>query len=95
MRAFECVPKEASVATHDEWFTHVALLYPNSTIVDQHAASYNGYVVYAPEWRNAYVQSRVIPAIQSAIRGGHFTLACRYGNVVVLRPTLAGRRTAE
>lgn len=87
LRAFRCVPQDAAVATHDEWFTHFAVRYPNSTIVDQHAAAFNGYVVYSPDWQNAYVQAHVLPAIQSGVRRGHFTPACRFGDVVVLKPT--------
>lgn len=87
MRALSCVPKDAAVATHDEWFAHIALLYPKSTYVDQHAASYGGYIVYSPEWKNPFAQAYVLPALAAARRAGRFTVACRFGAVTVLRPT--------
>lgn len=91
-RAFACVPRDAAVATHDEWFTHVSLRYPRSTNLDSQAAAGSAYVVYTPQWQNTYVQTQVIPQLQAAEREGKFTVVCRYGDVVVLRPR---SRTAE
>lgn len=92
LRAFACVPRDAAVATHDEWYTHIALRYPHSTNMGDGVGRFNGYVVYTPAWRNDYVDTRLLPQLAAAQNDGRFTIACRYGDVLVLRPR---SRTAE
>lgn len=92
LRAFSCVPHDAPVVTHDEWFTHIALRYPDSTNMGDGVANFDGYVVYTPDWRNGYVDTHLLPQLAAAQKDGRFSVACRFGNVVVLRPR---RRKAE
>ncbi|HET9096805.1 MAG TPA: DUF2079 domain-containing protein [Candidatus Baltobacteraceae bacterium] len=92
LRAFACVPREAAVATHDEWYTHIALRYPHSTNMGDGVGRFNGYVVYTPAWRNEHVDTRLLPQLAAAQNDGRFTVVCRYGDVLVLRPR---SRTAE
>ena len=92
-RAFACVPKDARLMTHDEWFAHIALQYPKSTNLDEKAAQFSGYVVYSAAWQNAHVQAAIVPALATALRDARFTSVCRYGDVVVLRAT--SYRTGE
>lgn len=87
IRAFACVPRDAPVATHDEWFTHIALAYPRSTNMGDGVGAFDGYVVYTPDWRNAYVQAHLLPDLAASQKSGRFSVACRFGDVVVLRPT--------
>lgn len=84
--AFGCIPRGARVAAHDEWFAHEALAYPGSTNVTAGMRYFNSYVVYTPRWRNTYVDSHVLPELRDALIAGHYTLACKSGNVLVLRP---------
>lgn len=92
MRAFACVPHDARIATHDEWYTHVALQYPNSTNIGDGVGSFNGYVVYTPAWQNRHVDAQLLPELARAQKRGRFSVACRFGDVLVLRPK---SRTAE
>lgn len=92
MRAFACVPRGAAVATHDEWYTHIALQYPHSTNIGDGVDRFNGYVVYTPAWRNGYVDAQLLPRLAAAQKSGRFSVACRAGDVLVLRPR---SRTAE
>jgi len=89
-RAFSCVPKDAPLMTHDEWFAHVALAYPNSTNLDESAAAFRGYLVFDPQWPNEHVQRVILPRIETARAGGRFTAVCRFGGVTVLRPISNG-----
>ncbi len=89
-RAFECVPHGAPVMTHDEWFAHMALAYPNATNLEE-PASFDGYLVYAGEWRNRVFELTLLPRVVAARRRGRLAVVCRFGDVTVLRPS----RTAE
>ncbi len=91
IRAFECVPHDAPVATHDEWFSHFALIFPRSTNIEAGANRFAGYVVFSRDWRNRYVDTYVLPPLRTARRNRHFSIVCRFGDVLVLRST----RTAE
>jgi uncharacterized membrane protein len=85
--AFGCIPRDARVAAHDEWFAHEALTYPDSTNVRAGMRDFNSYVVYTPRWRNAYVDLHVLPELRDGLTSGHYTLICRSGDVLVLRPS--------
>lgn len=85
--AFACTPANAPVATHDEWFAHVALRYPKSTNMTDGVGRFHGYVVYTPDWRNAYVDRYLLPQLRAARASGHYLAACTDGDVVVLRPS--------
>jgi len=87
VQAFRCVPRNAPVATHDEWYTHMALTYPNSTNIGDGIARFRGYIVYTPDWQNAHVQQFILPQIDAEIRSGRYSVSCKIGDVVVLRPT--------
>ena len=84
-RAFACVPHDAAVATHDQWFAELALAYPHVTEIAPGISGFNGYVVYTPDWQNAAFQASVLPEIADARARGIFTVVCRIGDVIVLR----------
>jgi uncharacterized membrane protein len=86
VRAIACLPRGAPFATHDEWFAHLAASYPQSTDMRDNVGTFSGYVVYATDWKNPYVERELMPQIRAARSVGRFTLACRYGDVEVLRP---------
>lgn len=87
LRGFACVPSNAPVATHDQWFAHVALAYPQSTNLEEGASRSGGYVVYTNAWRNAYVQAHLLPELARATRAKDLRTVCAYGDVLVLAPT--------
>jgi hypothetical protein len=87
-RAMACVPRNALIATHDEWLSHFALAYPGVTQFRRARRDrrFNGYFVFASDWRNADFTNSVLPLIHSAEERGTYYVACKYGTVVVLAP---------
>ena len=81
-RAFACVPKNAAVGTHDEWFAHEALAYPRATVIPDHPQSFHGYLVYATDWENAHFAT-LLPQITAATSSGKIRIVCAYGAVRV------------
>lgn len=81
-RAIGCVPKDASLSTHDEWFSAVAAQRPLATIDRAHGVE---YLVYAADYPNATYQARVRPAVEAEVARGEYKLVCRYGNVAAYR----------
>ena len=77
-RALACVPKDATVATHDEWFTHIAGTNRNATgdVIDG-----ADYLVYADDYPDAAFQRQVKPALVHALSSNEFRVICTYGNV--------------
>ncbi len=92
LRALACVPRNAPVAMHDEWYAHEALAYPASTVLGANPQRFAGYLVYADDWRNP-IFARALPRITAARARGDFTDVCTFGTVHVLRATAF--RTAE
>ncbi len=78
-RAIGCVPKDASMATYDEWFSAVAAQRPRATI--DRAAGVQ-YLVYAADFSSDPNQARLWPQVQSEVSSGRYRIACRYGDVV-------------
>jgi uncharacterized membrane protein len=78
-RAIACVPKEASMATYDEWFSAVAAQRPRATIDRTNGV---GYLVYAADFWSDPNQARLWPEIAKEVAGGEYRAVCRYGAVV-------------
>ncbi|HYL27521.1 MAG TPA: DUF2079 domain-containing protein [Candidatus Nitrosotalea sp.] len=77
-RAIACVPADASLATHDEWFSAIAAQRPRATI--DRAAGVD-YLVYADDSANAGYQQRIRPAIAAETARGEYRVLCRFGDV--------------
>ena len=77
-RAIGCVPKDASLATYDEWFSSVAAQRPRATI---DRTSGTQYLVYADDFPDTANQRRLFPALQADLSAGRYRIVCRYGNV--------------
>jgi uncharacterized membrane protein len=77
-RAIGCVPKDASLATYDEWFSAVAAQRPNATI---DRTSGMEYLVYADDFPDTANQRRLRPALAAEVAAGRYRVVCRYGNV--------------
>lgn len=91
-RAFACVPANAPLETHDEWYAHEALTHPNAGVFGNAPQDFAGYLVFAEDWQNAHFAA-VLPAIRAAISRGDLRTVCTFGNVRVVRST--SRRRAE
>lgn len=81
-RAFACVPPNASVSTHDEWFSVIAARQPGATLgtiadVD--------FLVFADDFPNVEFQTAVRPALRSQVAAGKLFEICRFGAVVTYR----------
>jgi uncharacterized membrane protein len=85
-RAIACVPKDASLATHDEWFSKIAAQRPYATIDRTRGVD---YLVYALDYPNATFQTRVLPALMQEAARGEYRAICRFGNVVTYEATHA------
>jgi uncharacterized membrane protein len=78
-RAIGCVPREASMATYDEWFSAVAAQRPRATIDRTNGVE---YLVYAQDFPSPVYQRQLRPAIATEVARGAYRPICRYGNVV-------------
>ncbi len=77
-RAIGCVPKDASMATYDEWFSAVAAQRPRATIDRVGGVR---YVVYASDFPSTGAQAQIGPALTAAVARGEYRIACRFGRV--------------
>jgi uncharacterized membrane protein len=89
-RALSCVPPNASVATHDEWFSAIAARDPAATL-----ATIGGvdYLVYADDYPNAEFQAHVRPALRAEVGAGTYREICRFGAVATYKRT--GKRATQ
>jgi uncharacterized membrane protein/uncharacterized membrane protein (UPF0127 family) len=78
--AFTCVPRDATVATHDEWYTAVALDYPHVTWDFPPAAT---YAVFASDYPNRQFQTKMLPRIKAWVASGNLREICHYDHVIV------------
>ncbi len=83
-RALDCVPKDAPLATYDEWFSAVAAQRPNATI---DRTSGLQYLVYATDFTTNSDQARLAPAVAAAVARGEYRVVCRFGNVEAYEAT--------
>ena len=80
--AIACVPRDAAVSTHDEWFSEMAADYPNATIL---AGDGPQYLVYADDFPNDRFARVVLPRIQAQVRSGRYKVVCSFGRVKTYR----------
>jgi uncharacterized membrane protein/uncharacterized membrane protein (UPF0127 family) len=78
--AFACVPRDATVATHDEWYTAVALDYPHVTWDFPPQAT---YAVYASDYPNHQFQTVMLPRIKALVASGNMRVICHFDQVSV------------
>ena len=76
--ALACVPPNAGVSTHDEWFTQIAARNPNATLgtIDGPA-----YLVFADDFPNAEFQTVTLARIRANVRAGRYREICYVGAV--------------
>ncbi|HTZ54752.1 MAG TPA: DUF2079 domain-containing protein [Candidatus Acidoferrum sp.] len=78
--AFQCVPREATVATHDEWYTEVALDYPHVTWDFPPQAT---FAVYASDYPSRAFQTNMLPRVKALVASGNMRVICRFDQVSV------------
>ena len=77
-RALACVPRGATIATHDEWFTHIA---------GQNAQASGGivdsveYLVYASDYPDEFFQREIRPKLDAVVASGRYRAVCTMGHV--------------
>ena len=80
--ALACVPLDARVATHDEWYTAIAARRPGARVLGDRVVHDVDYVVFAEDFPNTDVQANLLPQLRRAIAAGEFHPVCRFGSVV-------------
>jgi uncharacterized membrane protein len=78
--ALACVPANATVATHDEWYTAVAAQRPGATILHL-TPPLTAYLVVADDFPSRDVQAVVLAKVRALVRSGSYREICRYGAV--------------
>ena len=86
--ALACVPRGASIDTHEEWFAQIAA---DNTFSTHSRAGGADYLVYALDY-NDEASTSTAPRVAAQVRAGHYTPVCRFGNVVTYRRLGQGRR---
>jgi uncharacterized membrane protein len=76
------VPKDAGVITHDEWFTHIAIDYPEATVFEY---APHRYALYADDYPSAYFRDVEAPALRAALASGRAVEVRRIGKVALYR----------
>jgi uncharacterized membrane protein len=84
--ALATIPANASVATHDEWYTATAARHPRAMVLGTGPAPYDAdYVVFAEDYPNDDFQHRVLPQLRVKLASGQYRQAARFAPVVVWR----------
>ena len=83
-RALACVPYDASLSTHDEWYSAVAAQRPYATVEQSDGVA---YLVYADDVEDERFRTTIYPAVQAEVRDGRYKAICHYGNVTAYERT--------
>jgi uncharacterized membrane protein len=81
-KAFGVVPRDANVSTHDEWYTHYALEYPNATIAWLYPPE---YAVFADDFNNGSFRDGVLPRLREGVASGRYRIVAQFGAVKVYK----------
>jgi len=80
--ALACVPLDATLATHDEWYAATAARRPHVTVLDEDPGTLDvQYLVVARDYPNGDFQTVVLPKVDRLVRAGTFRPLCRAGAV--------------
>ncbi len=78
------VPADASVATHDEWYTAVSGSHPGATVFGNLPPPAD-YLVFASDYPSAAFARCGLSRVRAVVRAGHYRLVFRRGAVTVYR----------
>jgi uncharacterized membrane protein len=85
-RALALVPPGALLVTHDEWFTQVALRFPEATVF---FCPYTTYAAYADDFPNDYFQRQIHPELEREVADGSARIVAQFGQVKLYKRTPA------
>ena len=80
--SLESLPPNASVSTHDEWFTHIAAHDPSATL---NTISGPDYLVFADDYPNDEFQRSWLPRIRAEVTAHRYRAIYRIGDVVTYK----------
>jgi uncharacterized membrane protein len=90
--ALACVPHDATVATHDEWYTAVAGERPGAMVLgDDPGLLGADAIVIAEDESNPAFRLGVLPKVKRLVDTGTYRLTCRRGAVAVFMRARAVR----
>jgi uncharacterized membrane protein len=79
--ALACVPTQATLTTHDEWYTAIAARRPGATVLEPDPFT-TDYLVIAEDYPNQLFTTTVLPLVQDRVRRGEYRVVCRRGDVI-------------
>jgi uncharacterized membrane protein len=83
------VPPEATLATHDEWYTALSARRPNAEVLGSPLAARAEYIVFATDFPNLNFQQTELPRLREALACGDYRLVAQQGDVVAYRRSTA------
>jgi uncharacterized membrane protein len=78
--ALACVPRDATVATHDEWYSAVSARRAGAMNLGDVPPPAE-YLVVADDYPNAAFAAGVLPRVRALVAAGTYHARCRFGNV--------------
>jgi hypothetical protein len=76
------IPRDAGIATHDEWYTAIAATHPGAAVLGTGPLSLAApYLVFAEDYPNEDFQRRVLPQLRQLVQQRHYRLVARRGAV--------------
>lgn len=78
--ALACVPADATLATHDEWYTAISARRAGATVLGDDPPPVQ-YLVVAADYPNQVFAQEVLPKVLDRVRRGEYRVVCRHGNV--------------
>lgn len=82
--ALACVPPDATVATHDEWYTAVSAQRPGAMVLGDDPPPAD-YLVVAGDYPNDAFERGVLPKVRTLVASGAYREVCRFGKVAAYR----------
>jgi uncharacterized membrane protein len=80
--ALACVPADATLATHDEWYAATAARRPRVTVLGEDPGVLDvQYLVVASDYPNQDFHDVVVPRVDALVARGTFRRLCHAGNV--------------
>jgi hypothetical protein len=83
--ALACVPANATVATHDEWYTAVSGQRPGAMVLGDTPPAAE-FLVYADDYPNRAFADGVLPKVRALVDAGSYPVRCRFGHVWAIGP---------
>jgi hypothetical protein len=80
------VPRDASVSTHDEWYTAISARNPRAEVLGTPFIGGGAdYIVFAEDFPNATFHDVLLPKLREALACGDYRLVVRRGAVAAFK----------